>query len=402
MISYSEAQKIIQTEFGKLKLLTEQIDLVGSVNRILAEDVYSDINLPPFDNSAMDGYAIKFNGNIKEWKITGEIPAGKFSDYNIDYNSAVGIMTGSKLPSDCDTVIPVEDIDVKDNVAYLKEGARFGKGLNIRKLGEDLLKDKKALGEYTLIKPHHIAVAASCGRSTLKIFKRLRIGILATGDELVDIHETPSEDKIRCSNLYAMISAIRNINMHSVNFGIAKDNKQLILDRLKWALDSGLDIIVTTGGVSFGKYDYVKDAFGELGVETKFWRVNIKPGKPVFFGTYKHNDGVTLVFGLPGNPVSSLVNFMLFVEQNILQLFKIPSSQNFTAILEDNLKKEDGKRHFMRGVYRYADDGKFYVKNMGSQSSGNLAEMGKANCLIIVEEDKMNPVKGEAVECMII
>ncbi len=402
MITYNEAQKIIRAEFDSLKLQTEQIDLVNSTNRILAEDVYSDINLPPFDNSAMDGFAVKFSPGEAEWKVIGEIPAGNFSNIKIDTASAVSIMTGSKLPDECDTVIPIEDVEINGDIISLKTGAPFSKGINVRKQGEDLMKDKPALLNYTLLKPHHIAVAASCGRSTLKIYKRIRIGVLATGDELVDIHETPSEDKIRCSNLYSMISAVRNLNMHSVNFGIAKDNKQLIRDRLKWALESGLDIIITTGGVSFGKFDYVKEAFGELGVETKFWQVKIKPGKPVFFGTYKRNETTTLVFGLPGNPVSSLVNFFLFVQQNILLLFGIPSSQKFNAILEDDLTKEDTKRHFMRGVFRYSDDGKFYVKKMGSQSSGNLAEMGKANCLIIVEENRMSPQKGEIAECMMI
>ena len=402
MISYEDAQKILHEEFNFLLLKTEQIDLLNCTNRILAEDVYSDIDLPPFDNSAMDGIAIKFNDKIKDWKLIGEIPAGNFNNVNLDDNSAISIMTGSKLPQGCDTVIPVEDIDIKDNNAVLKSNAPFQKGMNIRRQGEDLLKTNIALQKHTLLKPHHVSVAASCGRSSLKVFKRLRIGVLATGDELVDIHETPSDDKIRCSNLYAIISAIRNINMHSVNFGIAKDNKELIQSRLKWALESELDILITTGGVSVGKFDFVKEVFEELHVATRFWRVKIKPGKPVFFGTYQHNEGKTLVFGLPGNPVSSLVNFLLFVQLNINHLYNITSNKKFFAILEDDLKKEDGKRHFMRGIIRYGDDGKFYVKKMGSQSSGNLAEMGKANCLIIVEEERTNPVKGEQVECMTI
>ncbi|MHB9012127.1 MAG: molybdopterin molybdotransferase MoeA [Ignavibacteriaceae bacterium] len=402
MISYNEAQDIIQSEFNKLNLKTEQIDLLNSVNRVLAEDVLSDINLPPFNNSAMDGFAIKFNSDIKTWKIAGEIPAGKFNDYNIDKHSSVSIMTGSKLPSGCDTVIPVEDVEQKNDFVYLKEGVRFAKGINTRKLGEDLLKGKLAILKDTLLKPHHIAVAASCGRSTLKVYKRLRIGVLATGDELVDIHETPTGDKIRCSNLYSIISAIRNINMHSVNFGIAKDDKQLIHDRLKWALESELDILITTGGVSFGKFDYVKEVYESLGVETKFWQVKIKPGKPLLFGTYSFNEGKTMIFGLPGNPVSSLVNFFLFVEQNILNLFKLKINNKFSATLQDDLKKEDSKRHFMRGVYSYSDEGKYYVKKVGNQSSGNLAEMGKSNCLIIVEEDRMNPRIGETVECIMI
>ncbi|MEJ2617787.1 MAG: molybdopterin molybdotransferase MoeA, partial [Ignavibacteriaceae bacterium] len=264
MISYEDAQKILKEEFNSLPLKTEQIDLLNCTNRILAEDVYSDIDLPPFDNSAMDGIAIKFNNKINEWKIIGEIPAGNFNTTSLDNNSAISIMTGSKLPGGCDTVIPVEDIDLKDNNAVLKSDAPFRKGMNIRRQGEDLLKNKIALQKYTLLKPHHVSVAASCGRYSLKVFKRLRIGILATGDELVDIHETPMNDKIRCSNLYAIISSIRNINMHSVNFGIAKDNKELIQSRLKWALESELDILITTGGVSVGKFDFVKEVFEEL------------------------------------------------------------------------------------------------------------------------------------------
>jgi molybdopterin molybdotransferase len=311
-------------------------------------------------------------------------------------------MTGSKLPPNCDTVIPIEDVDVNGNHVQLKKDARFAQEINTRKKGEDLYKDKIALQKFTLLKPHHIAVAASCGRSTLKVFKRLRIGVLATGDELVDIHETPTEDKIRCSNLYSLISAIKDINMHPVNFGIAKDNKQLIHDRLKWALDSELDILITTGGVSVGKFDFVKEVLEQLGVKIKFWKVFIKPGKPVLFGTYSNKNINTIIFGLPGNPVSSLVNFFLFVQRNILNLFKINSGFNFFAELESDLKKTDSKRHFMRGNLTQNNEGKYFVKKVGSQSSGNLAEMGKSNCLIIVEEERMNPRKGEIVECILI
>jgi len=402
MISYEEAEEILKNEFGNLKLKTEQIDLLNSVNRVLAEDVVSDINLPPFDNSAMDGFAIHFNISVREWEIIGEIPAGNYNEIKIDNKSAVSIMTGSKLPPNCDTVIPIEDVDVKGNHVYLKKDVRFAQEINTRKKGEDLLKDKIALQKFTLLKPHHIAVAASCGRSTLKVFKRLRIGVLATGNELVDIHETPTGDKIRCSNLYSLITAIRDINMHSVNFGIAKDNKQLIHDRLKWALESDLDILITTGGVSEGKFDYVKEVLEQLGVDIKFWKVKIKPGKPVLFGTYSIGDSFTLVFGLPGNPVSSLVNFYLFVQRNIQKLFQLNNPHKYFAELEDDLKKEDSKRHFMRGFLTQNNEGKFLVKKVGSQSSGNLAEMGKSNCLIIVEEERMNPHKGEVVECIMI
>ncbi|HKI45814.1 MAG TPA: gephyrin-like molybdotransferase Glp [Balneolales bacterium] len=401
MISFQEAQSILKKEFSNLNLETEQVDLVDSVGRILAEDIYSDINLPPFDNSAMDGIAIHFTPGRGEWKIVGEISAGKFSDVRIDDNSAVTIMTGARLPDRCDTVIPVEDIEIDDDHVSLQEGIRLVKGMNLRKQGNDLVKGKVALTGNTLLKPHHIAVAASCGQSKVNVYKRLRIGVLATGDELVDVDETPAGDKIRCSNLYSLLSAVQAMNMEPVNLGMAKDDKQLIYDRIKSGLDNNLDILITTGGVSVGKYDYVMEVHKKLGIDIKFWRVSIKPGKPVLFGVYNHDGKTTLVFGLPGNPVSCLVNFLVFAQENIYSLFDLDITQKIVATLDGDLKKEDSKRHFMRGFCTYAD-GKYRAEKIGSQSSGNLAEMGKANCLIVVEEDRTNPQKGELVECIMI
>ena len=402
MISYKEAEKIIQKEFAKLTLETEQVDLLEAANRILAEDVYSDVNLPPFDNSAMDGYAIKFNDSIKKWKIIGEISAGNFNDFEVDEHSAISIMTGGKLPKECDTVIPIEDAELNGEFISLSEAARFAKGINTRKKGEDLLKGNISLPQNTLIKPHHIAVAASCGKPNLNVYKKLKIGVLATGDELVDIHETPAEDKLRCSNLYSLLSAIKTINMQPVNFGIAKDDKQLIQDRIKWALDSELEIFITTGGVSVGKFDFVKDIYEKLGVKINFWRAYIKPGKPILFGTYKNGEKITLVFGLPGNPVSCLVNFLIFVQENIYNLFNIKLNNKITAVLDEDIKKKDKKRHFMRGQLLLDKDGVYSVKRVGSQSSGNLAEMGKSNCLMIIEEERLSAGKGELVECIMI
>ncbi len=402
MISYNEANEIIRREFAALNTSLECVDLPESVNRILAEDVYSDLNLPSFDNSAMDGFAVKFKEGVSSWNIIGEISAGNFSDHPLNENSAVSIMTGGKLPGNCDTVIPVEDVEVEGSTVRLKENAGFKQGQNIRRAGEDLAKGSLALSKNTLLKPHHIAVAASCGKVNLKVFYKLRIGVLATGDELVDIHETPQDDKIRCSNLYSLISAVKDLNMHAVNFGIVKDNRQLIRERIKWALESDLNIFITTGGVSVGKFDYLKEIYEELGVDIKFWQVFVKPGKPALFGTYKQNDRIIFIFGLPGNPVSCLVNFILFVKQNILSYFGINSENHIKAVLQDDLKKSDRKRHFMRGYLSSDSEGGFIVKKVGSQSSGNLAEMGKANCLIVVEEDRMNPVKGEKAECIMI
>ena len=204
MINYDEANSLIEKEFEKLVLQTEVINLLDSINRVLAEDIISDINLPPFTNSAMDGFAIKYNPAIKKWKVIGEISAGNFQDYQLGDGLAVSIMTGGKLPETADTVIPIEDVIIENDLVSLKEDTSFKKGINVRLQGNDLLKGKIALNKNIILKPKHISVAASCGKEKIKVYKRVKISVLATGDEIVEINEIPSEDKIRNSNLYSL------------------------------------------------------------------------------------------------------------------------------------------------------------------------------------------------------
>jgi len=192
------------------------------------------------------------------------------------------------------------------------------------------------------------------------------------------------------------------LNMNAVNLGIVRDEKVLLLQNIADALNSNIDILITTGGVSVGKFDYVKDVFEELGVKIKFWRACIKPGKPIVFGTFNSGSRLKLVFGLPGNPVSSLVNFEIFIRENIIKLYNQPKREYVEAVLQNNLKKKDNKRHFMRGVLTKSNDGTYEVNSEFSQSSGSLVEMSKANCLIVIEEETINPVKGKVVKCMMI
>ena len=402
MISFEEASKIIENTFRQLKPDTEIIPFENALHRTLAEDVFADIDLPPFDNSAMDGIAIKFDENIKEWKIVGEIAAGKFSSFNLDANSAVSIMTGSRLPDFCDTVIPIEDIELVGNFANLKSNVILKKGINIRKKGSDLRKESIAIPENTYLLPKHLATAASCGYAKLNVLKKLKVGVIATGDELIPVGKKPEGDKIRISNSYSLLSSVAELNMIPVNLGVVKDDKNLLKKSIKTALDDKLDILITTGGVSVGKFDYVKDVFEGLGVEIKFWKAYIKPGKPVVFGIYDKSERFTLVFGLPGNPVSSLVNFEIFIRENINQLFHQPKRGRVKAILKNDLKKKDKKRHFMRGILSKVDNENYEVSSQFSQSSGNLVEMSRANCLIVIEEEILNPKKGMTVECIMI
>jgi molybdopterin molybdotransferase len=311
-------------------------------------------------------------------------------------------MTGGMLPKKCDTVIKIEDVSVMGDKVKLKDIAGFSFNLNIRKKGEDLSKGKVAIKKGNLLKPQHIAVAASCGKSKLKVYRKLNIGVIVTGDELIDINEKPGTDKIRASNPYALQSAIKESNMNPINFGIVRDDKSEMIKSVKSALDSSLNILLTSGSVSVGKFDYLKEIFENLGVGLKFWKVSIKPGKPLLFGVYNNIENKTLVFGLPGNPVSILVTYILFVKKHIMKLFGNQELVTAKATIKNNYKKDDERLHFVKGFLEKDNTGNNIVSIVGEQSSGNLAQLSKSNCLIIIEENRINTKAGEIVECIMI
>jgi molybdopterin molybdotransferase len=403
MLNFNEAIQLIEDEFARLNKDINEAKLEDSTGLTLAEDIYSDVNLPGFDNSSMDGYAINYATDKKNWNVTGEISAGNFKDYKIDIDSAVRIMTGGRIPTDANAVIPIEDVIEDGNGIKLRDDVKVKLQQNIRYKGDDLKAGVIAINRNTILKAQTIALAAACGRTKLKVYRKLTIGVLATGDELVDIPAAPGEDKVRATNLYSLLAGVKEINMNAINLGVVKDDKELLLKSVTSALDSDTDILITSGGVSVGKYDYLKDVFNEAGVETIFWRVNIKPGKPLFFGKYVEGNRTKLVFGLPGNPVSSLVSFTLFIKPAVQKYYGHEDYNYHMAKLETPIKKKDSKRNFVRGRLRYDSKiNKFFVSVTGSQSSGNLAGLSYANCLIVVPEDKTDPETGEDVECIMI
>ena len=409
MISYSEAYKIIRDEFQKLKLHIEEVDLLNSLNRILAEDIFADTNLPPFDNSAMDGYAIKFNLSRKQWKMIGEISTGNFSEvsfrnlFTLDDDSAVLIMTGSKLPANTSAVIPVEDVITENGFVKLAEGKSIKENQHIRKKGEDLSEGVLALGKNQLITSNKISLLGACGKARVKVYRKLKFCVLATGDELVDIESKISGDKIRGTNLYSIIAVVTEFNMDAVNLGFVKDDKEKIREKLSEVFNSDIDVLLTTGAVSVGKYDYLKELLVELGTNIKFWKVNIKPGKPLVFGVIKKDDRTKFVFGLPGNPVSSYVDFMIFIKPAVQELLGIKDDKTVKAELTESVSKNDDKRNFLRGILKFnLEKGKYFVRAAEAQSSADMTRLSNANCLIVIEEERTNPQKGEEVECIMI
>jgi molybdopterin molybdotransferase len=403
MVSFNEAFQIIEDEFFQINKDIIEVGIPESTGFTLAEDIYADVDLPSFNNSSMDGYAINFDGNQKSWDIIGEISAGNFRDYVIDVNSAVRIMTGGRIPDNANAVVPIEDIIEDKDKFILRDGIKIKLNQNIRFKGEDLKSDHIALSKNTFLKAQNIALAAACGKTRLKVYRKLSIGVLATGDEIVDISTNPGEDKVRATNLYSLLSAIEETGMNSVNLEIVRDDKILLRNSITEALNSELDILITTGGVSVGKYDYLKDVLKETGVDTIFWKVNIKPGRPLFFGKYVKCNKTVLIFGLPGNPVSSFVNFTLFIKSAIQKYYGKDCINFLRATLETQVKKRDSKRHFIRGIIRFDNiSNKFLVKIMGPQSSGNLAGLSNSNCLIVLPEEMIDPQAGEEVSCIMI
>ena len=309
------------------------------------------------------------------------------------------IMTGGKLPADADTIIPLEDVSEVANAITLREDAKLRKGQFVRHTGEDLLKHSLAVAKNTLLEPRHIALLAMCGMADVKVCTSLKAAVLTTGDELIDIHQFPSDDKVRASNLYTILSELKSLNVETVNLGILRDDKAQIKQSVQSALQSDIDILITTGGVSVGKYDFLKDVFNELGVEILFNKVNIKPGKPFVFGKFQNVKSVKYVFGLPGNPVSSYATFKILVEPFINTVYKQFEPPLIKAVLQTEYKKSDKRLHFVRGLLSYKGNA-FSVATQGLQSSNNLAGLAQSNCLFIAAEDSEIIKAGTEVSCI--
>lgn len=399
MLSYSEAAGLISEQFQQLNPKTEQVPLTAALGRTLEEDIFSDINLPPFDNSAVDGFGVLFEANRRTWHITAEIAAGNFHDVSCKPGEAIRIMTGARLPQGVTTMIPIEDVQVDGENIHLNEEARYRDNMNIRPKAGDIALDELAVPKGTVLRPRHLATAASCGKETLTVLKPLRFALLATGDELVTVGTKPDNDKIRVSNIYSLAAEIQDLGQTVTDMGFLNDDRTAIEGKVSELLNSDADVVVTTGGVSVGKYDFLKQVFADAGVREVFWRAWIKPGKPIFFGTFERDGHKKLVFGLPGNPVSSQVNFKVFIRPCVQHFFNQPADKRIMAQLEDNLRKKDSKRHFMRARLRREGD-RWLVSAGKSQSSGSLVQLGQANCLIEVDEETRNPQKGAMVACI--
>lgn len=407
MISVEQAQGIILKNIPSLKQ-TDFLEIDSCLGRICALDIKSKENIPPFHNSAMDGFAIRARDsfgasreNPKILNVIEDLPAGYIARKSLGSNQVIRIMTGAPLPKGADSVVMVEDtkkvtksqgrqVTSKEFVEIFKE---VKPGENVRYAGEDVEKGEVVIKKGSILKSGHIGMLASLGYSRVKVFQKPRVAILATGDELVEIKDRLKPGKIRNSNTYSLSAQVIRAGALPILLGIARDKKQEIEEKIKKGLNA--DMLLVSGGISVGDYDFVKDVLRNLGIVMKFWKVAMRPGKPLAFGMIKKIP----VFGLPGNPVSSMVAFEQFVRPALLKMAGAVEIFRFhlPAIIREDFQKKKGIRYFLRTVLEN-NNGTLFASLTGPQGSGILKSMVLANGIMELPEDKLEVRAGERVQ----
>lgn len=393
LLNVDEALKQILATIKPLD--SEMVELPAVLGRMIAEDIFADSNLPPFPNSSMDGFAIQAvdiaQANEQApvtLQVVMDIPAGSFPATEIKQGEAARIMTGAPLPGGADAVIPVEDTNAQwipgSDEALPKTvviNRSIKSGDYVRLAGEDIHKGEQIIRQGTLIRPAEIGLLAAVGKHKVKVIRQPRVAILSTGDELIDVSEELKPGKIRDSNSYTLAALV------SINGGIpiriptARDTLNDVRQRFREALAQKPDLILSSAGVSVGAFDVVRTIIDELG-KVDFWRINLRPGKPLAFGQV----GEVPFFGLPGNPVSAMVTFDVFVRPTLLKLGQRPDQATTieAAVSED--MHSDGRRSYIRVKLKREADG-WTAQTTGTQSSGALSSMMLADGLMIIPED---------------
>ena len=367
---------------GMVKPVTEtkSLPIREALNRVLAENVISSINVPSHINSAMDGYAIKGTDipaeGTNNFKVTGVVMAGTPLDITLSKGESARIMTGGKMPSGTDTVIMQEHVKRDDDIITITAGHKPGQ--NVRQAGEDLAKGDTVFHSGRQLTPADLGMLASMGNATVPIFRKPKVAFFSTGDELCPVGQPLGDGQIYDSNRYTLDGMLRRLDVESVDLGIIPDQRDLIEAAFAKATAEA-DILITTGGVSVGEADFVKETMDKLG-QIGFWKIAMKPGRPLAFGEINN----CLLFGLPGNPVSAMVTFYQFVQPAILRMMGIDDVLPKFLYLKTKgaLRKRPGRLEFQRGFISTNSDGEMTVESTGAQGSGILSSMSKANCFI--------------------
>lgn len=395
LLSVAEAQTRILDGISVLKN-TEQLPIREALGRVLAEDVISPINVPSHTNSAMDGYAIRAedlpSDGIREFPVAGTSFAGNPWLKPINPGEAIQIMTGGMMPEGADTVVIQEHVKRVGDTVHI--GGGHTQGQNVRSAGEDLATGQLVMSAGKQLASADIGVLASIGLGEVSVFRRLKVAFFATGDELRAVGETLGPGEIYDSNRYTLYGMLKKLDVEIIDMGVVRDQPKLIEQAFHDAAASA-DVIIATGGVSVGEADYVKETLEKLG-SMSFWKIAMKPGRPVTFGHINN----AVFFGLPGNPVAVMVTFFQFVRPALLKMTgntASPYVNTVNARVTSAIRKRPGRYEFQRGVLEQSGPGEYTVSSAGSQGSGILRSMSEANCFILLDPDCTSVEAGEMV-----
>ncbi len=402
-LTVEQARAFIHSQL-RPRLAGECVALRGALGRVLARDLIAPCNVPAADNSAMDGYVLRHadldDVGTTSLRVIGTALAGRPCAGAVAAGECVRIMTGAVPPPGCDTVVMQEVTRVDGERVLIPGGQR--KGQNIRLAGEDLALGRPALATGRLIRPAELGLVASLGFAEISVFRRLRVAFFSTGDELCSIGTPLAEGEVYDSNRYTLFGMLRRLGCELLDLGVVADDPQRLAETFRQAA-AAADVVISSGGVSVGEADFVKPLMAELG-EVLFWKVAIKPGRPLTFGriggTAGDADGGAWLFGLPGNPVAVMVTFYQFVRAALYRLMgadPLPVVPLLPAVCEQGLKKAPGRSEYQRGILSHAAGG-WRVRPAATQGSGVLRSMTEANCFIVLGHERGPVAAGDVVE----
>ncbi|OHB71769.1 MAG: hypothetical protein A2W23_00525, partial [Planctomycetes bacterium RBG_16_43_13] len=381
MLTVAQASELIFKDVPPREVVT--LPLADSLACVLAEDVSSDINMPPFDKSAMDGYAVIASDTAKTpatLEIVEELPAGKFPTKTVAKGQCAKIMTGAPIPKGADAVVMVEKTEaIGANKVKILSSAKVGQ--NICEFAEDLKEGEVVLKSGSLIRPQEIGVLAAVGRAEVRVYKKPHVAVISTGDELVEVAEKPTKGQIRNSNSYSVSAQVLAMGLECDNLGVARDTKGEIRHKIAEGLER--DVLIISGGVSVGEYDFVTEALAAEGVECVMHQVAIKPGRPFYFG----KKGVKRVFALPGNPASTFVIFEVFVRPFLGLMYG--NNACGRPILRAEMKvaftKTSDRVQYIPGKIIYdSETARYFVEPIFWHGSADIFALTRADCLIII------------------
>lgn len=381
----------------------ESVKVLDALDRVLAEDVISPISVPPHDNSAMDGFAFDSRqlspGKDLTLRVVGTAFAGKAWQGTVGTGECLKIMTGAIMPPALDTVVPLEFVQLQGDAITLPSNA-VQRGDNRRLLGEDLMAGQPALGKGQRLGPAALGLIASLGLPSVKVYRRIRVAYFSTGDEILSLGDEPREGAVFDSNRYTVFGLLTRMGAEVIDMGVVGDDPTLLEAAFRDAA-SRADAIITSGGVSMGEADHTKAMMKKVG-DVAFWRIAMRPGRPMAVGRIEQGEKSAVLFGLPGNPVAVMVTFLAFVRPALHRLMGCTTSEPvfLKAHTMEPLRKKPGRTEYQRGVVFRSAEGALQVRTTGNQGSGVLSSMVQANGLIVLHHHQGNVAEGDPVDVM--